>query len=247
MNRMEHRSVQASLILICMACFFIASGVFAAQGSGLSDSSGSADVIKEIKPSDSPYIEKTGRYVIRKDDCAVCWEVSVDRGMEKRITLRSFQPLGVECTAPFPEQVPLHRRIFSEMFKDWEKDRFHTLFTGPFDRLAPAHTWNVRMAAASADSSDWADWSKNYPNHSSGKSVNQIFVELANQADVARELSGLFEEFGLNIEMTAVEKVFDGRVKNLEFHPELRSRGLKGNQRVIFDAGMMYFSISPQN
>jgi len=180
-------------------------------------------VSRQIINSNNLYIEKFGTYSLEKEGCAVCWEVSVDRDKDgKNITLRTRQPVGVKCTYPFVKQLPLHRKILNELFKDWKKDQFHTLFTGPFHRLEPAYTWNVHMALASADSSDWLDWCKRYPNHASSKSSNQIFVELANQADAYRELVSLFKEFGLKIKLSSVEKVFEGKTKDLSFPRELK-------------------------
>jgi len=96
-------------------------------------------VSRQIINSNNLYIEKFGTYSLEKEGCAVCWEVSVDRDKDgKNITLRTRQPVGVKCTYPFVKQLPLHRKILNELFKDWKKDQFHTLFTGPFHRLEPA-------------------------------------------------------------------------------------------------------------
>ena len=77
------------------------------------------------------------------------------------------------------------------------------------------------------------------------KSINQIFIELVKQADACRELSDLFKEFGLKIELTSVEKVFEQKAQDLPFYKALNTHGLEGNPRLIYDVGMMYFSISP--
>ena len=237
--------MRRKIFLSCMGLLFIAFNMAVAGNNTPcnSDISNSGNVIKSIKNSNNLYVEKIGTYSLEKDGCSICWEVSVDRN-NKKITLRTRQPIGVKCSYPFIEQLPLHRKIFDEIFRDWEKNQFHTLFVGPLYRIEPAGTWNIRIALASADSSDWMDWCKHYPNHSSGKSINQIFVELANQADVYRELKSLFKEFVLKIELNSVEKVFNGKVKDLPFSQELKSKGLKGNHRLIYDAGMIYFSIS---
>jgi hypothetical protein len=245
-----YKFMRIKILLICIVLFFVAFNVAVAENENLSNSnvSSSGNVIKNIKNSNNLYIEKIGTYSLEKDGCAIYWEVSVHKdNKEKNITLRTRQPIGVKCTYPFVKQLPLHRKIFSEIFKDWEKQQFHTLFIGPLYRLDPGNTWNIRIAMASADSSDWVDWCKNYPNHSIGKSSNQIFVELANQVDAYRELVSLFKEFGLKIELNSVEKVFGKKAKDLPFYQELKSRGLEGNHRLIYDAGMIYFSISLLN
>ncbi len=242
--------MQIKTFLICTALFCIAfnSAVAGNENSSLSNSPRSGEVIKIIENSNNLYTEKIGTYSLEKDGCGICWEVSVSRDREeKNITLRTRQPVGVKCTCPFVEQLPLHRKILNEIVKDWEKNQFHTLFIGPLNRLEPANIWNIRIAAASAGSEDWVDWSKNYPSHSSGKSINQIFVDVANQANIYRELAGLFKEFGLKIELHSVEKVFEGKAGDLPFFKELKREGLEGDERLIYDAGMIYFSISQLN
>lgn len=237
--------MRMKIFWVCIVLFFMACNVVMAgnEASSNSNNSSSGTVIKSIKKSDNIYIEKIGTYLLEKDGCSISWEVSVDRD-NKKITLRARRPIGVECKISFVKQLPLHRKILNEIFKDWNKNQFSTLSIGPLYRAEPAGTWNVRIAMASSESSDWIDWRKNYPNHSSGKSVNQIFVELANQADVYRELNSLFKEFGLKIKLNSVEKVFSGKANDLPFSQELKSKGLKGNPRLIYDAGMIYFSIS---
>lgn len=235
-------------ISMCIIIIFTVLKVAAAENPPPSNASvsDSGNVIKTIQHSDNLYIEKIGTYALEQDGCSICWEVNVDR-QNKKITLSSRQPANAECTIPFKKQLPLHRKIFNEIFKDWEKKQFQTLFTGPMHRIEPAGTWNIRIAMAAADSPEWTDWCSNYPNHSSGKSINQIFVELADQVDAYRELESLFKEFGLKIALNSVEKVFNGKAEDLPFFQELKSKGLKGNRRVIYDAGMIYFSISSAN
>ncbi len=242
-----YKFMRIKILLVFIVLFFISFNTAVAENENLSSSnvSSSGNVIKDIKNSDNLYIEKIGTYSLEKDGCSICWEVSVDRDRkEKNITLRTRQPVGIKCTDPFVKQLPLHRQILNEIFTDWGKKQFNTLFIGPLHRLEPGNTWNTRIAMASANSSDWLDWCKNYPNHASGKSSNQIFVELANQTDAYRELADLFKEFGLKIELNSVEKVFEKKAKDFPFYQELKPSGLEGNHRLIYDAGMIYFSIS---
>lgn len=205
----------------------------------------SGTVIKKIEESNNLYIEKIGKYSINKGDCSIMWEVEVAReDGPKKLTLRARYPSGVKCGDTFAEQLPLHRQVLGEIFKDWNKKQFRTLFLQPFERAEPTYTWNIRIAMASANSSDWKDRCKNYPNHKSGKSSNEIFVEIANQVNAYRELSDLFEEFDLKIKLDSVEKVFAQKARELPFYQELKLQGLEGNPSLIYDAGMNYFSIS---
>lgn len=235
---------QKQIVILCIYFVLVLSMPDAGIGATFPDfsSSTSGEVLKNIQDSDNLYIEKEGRYCLKKEDCSICWEVTVAKE-DKKITLSLEQPLGVSCSSAFTKQLPLHRKIFTEIFTDWKKDRFQTVFTGPLDRLEPTNTWNKRIALASASSSDWIGWRENYPNHSSKKSSNQIFVELAKQVDACRELLGLFKEFGLKVELNYVEKVFAKKAKALPFYQELKSDGLEGNPKLMYDAGMINFSV----
>jgi hypothetical protein len=205
----------------------------------------SGSVTKKIENSNNLYIEKTGTYSIKEGDCSVMWGVEMARKEgQKKLTLSVRYPVGIKCRDTFAEQLPLHRQVLGEIFKDWNKDQFRMLFLQPFERAEPDHTWNIRIAMASANSSDWEDWSRNYPKHRSGKSSNEIFVEIANQVNAYKELAVLFEEFGLEIKLDSVEKVFAQKARELPFYQELKSQGLEGNPSLIYDAGMNYFSIS---
>ncbi|MDY7034356.1 MAG: hypothetical protein SVY10_20950 [Thermodesulfobacteriota bacterium] len=205
----------------------------------------SREVIRNVRNDSDQYIKQVVTYVIEKDQCKIMWEVQVPRDPENyNMTLRTRYPIGVECNQPFHKQLPLHRLIFDTIFQEWNKTQFSLLFTGPLARIEPKHTWNARIAMASTRSSDWKDWRTKYPNQRSGKSLNQIFVELTNTVLAYRELASLFNEYGLKIRLDSVEKVLSTKLKNLPFFEELRRLGLDGNTRVIYDAGMNYFTIS---
>lgn len=202
-------------------------------------------VKKIISDSDNIYIDRIGTYSLENDKCSVIWEVTVYKDKEeKNITLSTRQRVGVPCTYPFAKQLPFHRQVLNEIFKDWDKGQFRTLLMGSLEGIEPANIWNIRIAMASADSFDWEDRCKNYPHHKSGKSSNQIFVELANQVNAYKELVSLFKEFGLTIKLDAVEKVFVGKAETMPFYHELKLQGLKGNPTLMYDAAMNYFSFS---
>lgn len=201
-------------------------------------------VTKTVTPVDSVDLSTIATYTLKEGDCALIWEVCVHKDDDQTITLRPRRPLGLACERPFAEQLPLHRQILQEVFSDWPKARFSTLFIGPLETMAPTGIWNVRVALASAKSSEWQDWREHYPDHESGKSINQLFVELVNEANACRELNALFAEFGLKIKLTAVEKVFAQPATDLSFYSQLQAQGLTGNPRVIYDAGMIYFSMT---
>jgi len=198
-----------------------------------------------IEESDNIYTAKTGRYSLKEGDCSVMWEVEVPRDEDKKITLRTRYPIGIGCSLSFEEQLPLHRRVLKRLLEDWDSARFSLLFTGPFSRLDPAGTWNLRIALAAASSADWKEYCANYPNHGHGKTSNTIFVETVNSSNACRELAGLFAEFGMRIRLDSVEKVFAQKAKDLPFHQRLKTRGVEDNPNIFYDAGMNYFKISP--
>lgn len=210
-----------------------------------SNTTGLAGVKKKTEKCDNLYIEQIDKYSTKKNDCSIMWAVEVDRGDEpKKLTLRARYPIGIECKNSFNEQLDLHRQVFKKIFEDWDKNRFRVLFLPPLEKLEPAYIWNVRIAMASANSADWKDRCKNYPNHVSGKSSNEIFVELANKVNAYKELADLFKEFDLEISLNSVEKVFCIKARELPFYQELKTQGVEGNPSLIYDAGMNYFSVS---
>ena len=237
-------------LLLCIILLSLCFNKASAEKENLANSNttSSGDVIKKLKESNNLFIEKIGTYSLTQGECTIVWEIEVrrDKG-EKNLTLRTRYPLGVKCAYPFVKQLPLHRRVFNEIFKDWKRSQFSILFLGPLDRLEPANTWNVRIAMASAASPDWKDYRENYPHHKSGKSSNLIFVELANHVDAYSELASLFKEFGLKIKLDSVEKVFVQKAKKMPFYQKLKLQGLQSNPRLMYDAGMSYFSISQFN
>ena len=204
----------------------------------------SADVKVVIEKSDNIWIEETGTYSLKEEDCSVMWVVEVQKGDEQKITLRTRYPIGVQCSKPFMEQLPLHRRMIRRILEDWDAGRFKTLFTGPLSRLEPTNTWNIRIAAAAAASPDWKEYNANYPRHDHGKTSNTMFVEVVNDANACRELVDLFNEFGLKIKLDSVEKVFAQKPSKLPFQKDLKERGIEGNPTLMYDAGMNYFTIS---
>lgn len=209
-------------------------------------STGRPKVMKHIRDSDNIYIEKVGTYSLEQSGCTVCWEINVLKDKNKKeIELRTRPPEGVSCKDPFSRLLPIHRRVLDEIFRDFKKENFRTLFIGPLQSLDPAGTWNTRVAAASAGSEDFKNWRRHYPGRAADKSINDIFVETAKRADACRELAALFNEFNLKIEMRSVEKVFIQAAKELPFSRQLTALGIKDNQRLMYDAGMIYFSISP--
>lgn len=222
--------------LISVACFFVCFGGTPAEAE-------QPTVTKKIVSVDYADASTIATYQLAQGDCSLVWEVSVLKDDEQTILLRPRQPLGVKCDRPFADQLPLHRQILEAVFADWPQARFRTLFIGPLEKMAPTGIWNARVAMASATSDEWRDWRQNYPDHKSGKSINQLFVELVESSDACQELVALFEEFGMNIKMNSVEKVFAQPAKALPFYSTLQSQGLTGNPKLIYDAGMIYFSM----
>jgi len=180
-------------------------------------------------------------YSITLDSCRVKWNVEENKDTpdEYHLSMRT------DCKASFHTLEPVHRKILKAIFHDFDPVRFKGLGWGMFgSKSASDWSWNIPIAVASATNDDWIDYRTNYPDckrNNPCRSTNSIFVELANRTDAYKELRLLFQEFGLTLELKQVEKVFAQRINKLPFHNELKEKGIKGNPRLIYDAGMTWF------
>ncbi len=212
--------MKISLYIFCIGMFFsFFDTVFAND---------SLEVIKEIWQSNNVFEEKSGRYSISNKDCEVIWEVIEfkDDNADNYFDIRHISNAR-SCGKTFLQQRHLHKKVLGQIFSEWNWNNFSNVHVFGLQRLEPSGTWNNMIAEASAESADWIDWRTNYPHHSSGKSVNAIFVELANACNAYKELSDLFRELGYSIMIKNVEKVEHAQTK-----PTL-----------LYDSAIIYFSM----
>jgi hypothetical protein len=67
------------------------------------------------------------------------------------------------------------------------------------------------IAKASSESLEWQDFRKNYPNHKSRLSSNQILVNLLLAKQPHLPFKEMLQKVGLNFEIEGVEKVFNAK------------------------------------
>jgi len=183
------------------------------------------EVKKEIRESSNVFEERTGKYSIANNDCKVAWEILEFKDEEtgNYYDLRHIS----SCGGTFLKQCHLHEKILRRILSEWDERRFSSVHVHGLRRLEPSGNWNDRIASVSANSAEWIDWRKNYPHHSSGKSINSIFVQIANTCYAYKEFSELFKKLGYVIKMESVEKVESTKTK----------------PRLLYDAALIYFSM----
>jgi len=177
-------------------------------------------------------------YSAEIDGCQIQWNV-----VEYKDNLDKYSIYKKSsCTFPLSRQIPIHRAILAKIVEDYESARLVNLSWGSFGRSEAKHwSWSIPMAMASSKSAEWKKYLANYPDVT--KSSNEIFVELAIESNVYSDLRLLFNEFGLDIELSSVEKVFAMKADELPFYDQLKALGLEGNPKLTYDVGMSYFTI----
>lgn len=206
---------------------------------------------KTTKMIENISIFQSNTYEVVVKDCIVSWEVLVPTEEMRKygnLTIHPTYPYNKNCALSFNKQLPINRAIFKAVFNDWNKKDFTSLDTSSFELLDPSRDWNLKIALASIKSEDYIDYKKNYPNHKSGKHINEIFVDISNSIMVYEKLESLFREHNLSIILTGVEKVFGDKVENIKPHDEtlynlLINQGVNIKKRVLYDAGSYYFNI----
>lgn len=136
----------------------------------------------------------------------------------------------------------LYREMLLELVKLFDINKFTRFQTGSFSRCGDPN-WSIPIAVASSKSHLYKDYRENYPN-SQLKYLNNHFVYIANELYAYRELDTLFKEFGINIKLTRVEKVFTGKVSEIKLREQLVDAGLSLDTRVMFDSGIYTFSMT---
>lgn len=191
------------------------------------------EVKKEMSPiKDAAYYDLEGSYSAKKDKCEVLWWITRDKKKEKKnifikqVTAQS----DAECEQDFQALLPLHRTVLAELFKDFPAETVFGVSTGSLEVINKSGSWNLPVAKASL-----AHDSLNKPK----KSSNLLFVELLIETNAAQPFKALFAEFGLEIEVKSVEKVFHSLIKETKFKDQFAPS--VQNKQVITDAGMIWW------
>lgn len=166
--------------------------------------------------------------------CLIKWNA-----VEEKNDVR-YLVLNRDCQLDFDEQIALHRAILDAIRKQWPLNHFTSISFGSFG-LPSEQSWMIQIALASAKSGEYRHYRQNYPN--TPESLNGLFVRIANQTDAYMPLKRLFREYGVEIQLSGVEKVFVQKAGKLPFHEALLSSGVRENDKVMFMAGSSYFSI----
>ncbi len=206
---------------------------------------------KTTSRTDNISVSQTDTYEVISKDCIVSWDVSVPTEEMRKyanLTIYPTYPHDRNCALSFKKQLPINRAIFKAIFKDRNKKDFTGLHTFSFRVLDSSRNWSMKIALASIKSEDYIDYRKNYPNHKSGKHINEIFVDISNSNMVYENLESLLREHNLSIMLTGVEKVFSDKVMNIQSYDKqlynlLIKQGVNEKQRVLYDAGSFYFNV----
>jgi hypothetical protein len=174
--------------------------------------------------------DEPATFTVRSGDCAISWQVLPSDTNRVVIQHRS------DCGLPLGEQAPLIADLLGKV-----PAPFHTLSWG---RLCPDGardvTMPVRLALAARRSPGW-DGRRGAPR--SGDPSGFI-KKLANDALIYRELQRVFTAAGLDLRLTAVEKVLVLRARELPFFDRLRAGGAQPSDKLPFDC-QAWFSVGP--
>jgi hypothetical protein len=176
-------------------------------------------------------------FVVESKGCRIQWNAveMKEEGSKMQLSVRR------DCPISFSEQVQVHRAILKEIFSKWPIADFDSISWGSFGS-ASDWSWNLPIAIASSKSIEYRDYRAHYPN-SQVKNINAIFVKLANETTAYRDLQSLIQEFGADLELSSVEKVFVSEAKQLPFYHQLKDHGITGKSRLMYDVAFSYFKI----
>ena len=154
-----------------------------------------------------------------------------------------FLSVRRSCNLVFSQQMSLHLAILKEIDKRWTLKSFKSIDWGPLCDEGD-WSWCIPIAKASLQSKAFIDYWQHYP-RSKLKEINGLFVSIANQSQSYAVFTELFEPFGVNLRLNAVEKVFTARASDSYFPKELSSvfNGQNAQARVMYNAGMAYFAL----
>jgi hypothetical protein len=102
--------------------------------------------------------------------------------------------------------------MLNEIFSKWPIAHFDSISQASFGN-ASDWSWNLPIAIASSKSEEYMDYRANNPN-SQIKSINVIFVKLADQTSAYPDLQRWIQEFGADIELSSVKRFLSRRHSN---------------------------------
>jgi len=176
------------------------------------------------------------RFTIAAGDCRIVWTVfgtEINRGLIRHRAV---------CGLPLSDQAPLIGMLLRKVMSSGAAAAdFQTLDWG---RLYPDgisdETMAIRLSLAASRSPEW-DAGSGAPRKGD---INGWVRRLANASSIFKELHPLFLEAGLEIQLSAVEKVLVLQARQLPFHEKLRLHGVQAEDKVPFDC-QVWFSVRP--
>jgi hypothetical protein len=167
------------------------------------------------------------QYSIAAGDCRIVWTVfdtELNRGVIRH---------RANCSLALSEQAPLVEKLLRKVISaNGGATEFRTLDWGRLYPDGPKdETMAVRLALAAMRSADW-DAAKGLPRNGD---INRWARKVANDASIYQELRPVFLPSGLEIQLTAVEKVLVLQAGELPFYEDLRVNGVRAEDRVPFD------------
>ena len=181
-------------------------------------------------------------YSLSENNCQIIWSTFGAR-KSKDYYLELRYGTSDQCPS-FEKQMPLHQALLTKIFADQDNKKIKSLTTSSFYLMDPSYSWNIKVVQAAVNNKHWHDFTKNYPNHASGKSVNSIFVDIANQTNAYSPLKKLFQQFHQKIHLVSVEKVFTQKSEKFPFKHLLQSSTLAYPRSLLYDAGQLYYSVT---
>lgn len=171
-------------------------------------------------------------YRIAENGCRIAWTVyrsPVNAGVVRH---------RAQCARPLAEQIPLIDKILSKILEtEGETFAFRTLFMGTVGEMPG---WSARLAASALQA---PNWNRRTGRPKSGQ-INLRVLELAESAQLTRELNAVFASHQRSIGVSAIEKAQVAEAGTLPFFADLAKRGAKARDKLPYDC-MIWLSVSP--
>jgi len=184
-------------------------------------------------------------FEVKIDSCIVKYNVVLYKDKE---TLGKDIQIYTDCNKTFAELEHIHRAILKNIFEKYStKNEIASIYYHSFNHNHDAKDveswlWNIPIIIESANSLEYTHYKTNYPN--TKHNVNSLFVEYANKTEAYKELNNILNEFGVEVKLRSVEKVFTLKAGELPIYSYLQEQKIPKNKRIFFDVGMSWFKVS---
>ncbi len=180
-------------------------------------------------------------FAVSLQGCSIQWNAIDEKANGSPKQNQRYLSVRQLCNKPFSELIYAHRKILAAIEERFPLNSFSYLIWPGFCPFSHSQ-WCVPVAQASLHSSDYQDYRQNYP-HSKIVSLNDLYVDLANRHAIYQPLAKLFYVYGLDLQLSSVEKVFAYPVTELPGPVEFSEHIRQQNPSVLYDVGMAVFGI----